>query len=102
VRGISAAGWTLPPKGDFLPHPTPPPGAGVWGTNNADAPGVYGTSKSSDGISGFGVNGVRGQSSGPGGSGVLGTVGGAGIGAGVRTQPCRHGVLGTDVSGTSA
>jgi hypothetical protein len=101
VRGVSAAGWTLPPKGDFLPPPTPPTGAGVWGTNTADGPGVYGTSKSSDGVSGFGVNGVSGQSSGPNGSGVLGTGGGAGSGAGVTgLNLAGTGVLGSDVSGT--
>lgn len=101
VRGVSAAGWTLPPKGDFLPPPTPPAGAGVWGTNTADGPGVYGTSKSSDGVSGFGVNGVSGQSSGPNGSGILGTGGGGGSGAGVTgLNLAGTGVLGTDVSGT--
>ena len=53
VRGVSAAGWLPPPKGAFLPPPSPPAGAGVWGTNTAGGPGVYGTSKSSDGVSGF-------------------------------------------------
>jgi hypothetical protein len=63
-------------------------------------PGLYGTSKSSDGVSGYGVNGVSGQSSGPNGSGVFGTGNGPGSGAGVTGLNLNGtGVLGEDISG---
>jgi hypothetical protein len=99
VRGVSAAGWTKA-TGFSLAY-QPPAGAGVWGANSASGPGVYGTSKSSDGVSGFGTNGVSGQSSGPNGSGVYGTGNGAGSGAGVTGINLNGtGVSGQDLSGT--
>ena len=67
VRGVS--GTDQPSGSDPVP---PPSGAGVWGTNTASGPGVYGTSKSGNGVRGDGLNGVFGQSSDPKGSGVLG------------------------------
>jgi len=99
VRGVSAAGWTKATGIDFAF--LPPIGAGVWGTNTAAGPGVFGTSTSSDGVSGYGANGVTGQCSGPNGSGVYGTGNGPGTGAGVTGINLNGtGVSGQDLSGT--
>jgi hypothetical protein len=100
VRGVSAAGYPPPPADvgiGALNLYTAPSGAGVWGTNTAAGPGVYGTSKSSTGVVGYGVNGVSGQSSGPGGTGVTGSGTGTGV---TGTTIGGTGVSGTTVSGT--
>jgi hypothetical protein len=100
VRGVSAAGW--PKAGGPLDFAfQPPTGAGVWGANTAGGPGVFGTSTSSDGVSGYGANGVSGQCAGPNGSGVYGTGNGPGSGAGVTGINLNGtGVSGQDLSGT--
>jgi len=99
VRGVSSA--------DYGPGPAPT-GAGVWGTNNAKGPGVYGTSASGDGVLGNAYHGVHGQSSATGGAGVWGESTGSGAGVSgtstsgaaiVGTSAGKYGVQGITTTG---
>lgn len=106
VRGVSAADVPNPTSPLEFAAPTPI-GAGVWGTNTAGGPGVYGTSKLGSGVRGDGGNyGVFGQTSDASGSGVFGQNNSTGAGVtGVNlggTGVSGQSASGAGVSGTSA
>jgi hypothetical protein len=83
VRGVSGAEQPGTPASGPFPATI---GAGVWGTNTAHGPGVYGISTSGNGVMGEGLNGVLGQTSDASGSGVHG----------------QHNSTGAGVTGVSA
>jgi hypothetical protein len=106
VRGISSA--DLPKPTSILELAAPvPTGAGVWGTNSAGGPGIYGSSQSGAGVRGDGgTYGIFGQTSDASGSGVYGQ--NNSTGAGVRGINVTSGIgvmgqsgTGSGVSGTS-